>query len=64
MSLLTNISIDITLRMPFITISNVKIDFVDRHIYWKIYIIAKILPMTKRVKLIGKKEFAYIAIDL
>lgn len=32
MLLLANINIVITLRMPFITLNNVKIDFVGRHI--------------------------------
>ena len=56
--LLADISIYIALNMPFLILSNIKTDFVDCHIYWRLYTIAKVLLIIRQVKLVGKKEFA------
>ena len=62
--LLADINMDIALSILFFTLNNVEINFIDHNIYWKSYIIAKILPITKRVELIGKIEFAAAILDL
>lgn len=45
--LLADISMDVALRMPFLTLNNVEIDFVNHHCYWRIYTIAKALLTTR-----------------
>ena len=55
--LFTNISMNIALGMPFFTLSNIEIEFVDFYIYWKLYTFTKVLLTIKRVKLVRKKEF-------
>lgn len=62
--LLTTISIDVTFRMLFLILSNVKIQFNNREFRWRLYTLAKILPNIKRVKLFGKKEFPTATMDL
>ena len=61
--LVANISPDMVLRMPFFTLNNVDIDFPKKKLWWRSYTIKKTLPTTKRVKLVGKKEFAAAALD-
>ena len=55
--LLVNVKPDTRLKMPFITMSNVNIDFQTRNLQWRFY-------TTKQVKLIEKKEFAVAVFDL
>ena len=62
--LLANISMDIALGIPSLTLSNVKVDFVDLYIHWTTYIITKVLLTKKQVELIGKKDFAAATLDL
>ena len=50
--------------MFFFTLNNIEIDFIYRHIYWKTYIIAKVLLTMSLVELIWKKKFATTALDL
>ena len=61
--LLPNISVEIFLGMPFLTLSNPNVQFVKKEFTWKFFIIAKTLPTTKWVELINKKEFAKVAFD-
>ena len=61
---MTDISIDIALKMSFLTLSNVEIDFVGCYIYRKTYTIAKVLLTTRQVKLIRKKEFVAVVLEL
>ena len=61
--LFADISMYVALGVPFLTLSNVEIDFVGRHLQWRTYTAAEALPTTKRVELIGKKEFAAAALD-
>lgn len=62
--LLAKISMNVALNMPFLTLSNIEINFIDRELKWSLYIITKALPTTKRMELIGKKVFAIAAFDL
>ena len=61
---MANVSPDVVLKMPFLTLSDADIDFSGQKLRWKIYTAKKALPTTRRVELVGKKEFAAIALDL
>ena len=61
--LLVDISIYITLGILFLTLSNVKITFINCHISWKTYSVAEILLLIRQVELIRKKEFAITAFN-
>lgn len=43
--------------MPFLTLSNVQIDFNNWELKWRLYISVKVLPTAQKIKLIEKKEF-------
>ncbi len=55
---------DIVLKMFFLTISNINVDFQVQDLQCRSYIIKNILPITKKIELIGKKEFAATTFDL
>ena len=55
--LLTEVKPKIVLEMSFLTISNADINFQARDLQQRFYTIEDILSTTRRVKLIGKKEF-------
>ena len=61
--LLADISMEVVLGMPFLTLSNADVQFVKKELTWRSYITAKALPTIKRVELIDKKEFAKVALD-
>lgn len=61
--LLANTSMKIVLGILFFSLSNANIWFVKRKLKWKKYIITKILPTKKRVKLENCKEFVATALD-
>ena len=55
--MLTNISLEVVLRMLFLTFSKADIRFVERKLVWKTYTAAETLPITRRVEIIDKREF-------
>ena len=61
--LVANISLEVVLEMPFFILSGADVNFAGRKLWWKTYTTKKILSTTKRVKLVGKKEFAVAALD-
>ena len=61
--LVVNVSLEVVFGMPFLTLSGADINFSGRKLRWKIYTIEKTLPTTRRVELVGKKEFAAAALD-
>ena len=61
--LLANISAEVVLGMPFLTLSNADVQFVEKELTWRSYTTAKALPTTKQVEIINKKEFAKAALD-
>ncbi len=61
--LLADVRPDIVLEMPFLTMSNADIDFQTRDLQWRSYTTEEVLLTTRRVELIGKKEFAAAALD-
>ena len=61
--LVANVNPDVVLGMPFLTLSGADVDFPKRELRWRSYTIEEALPTTKRVELVGKKEFAAAALD-
>ena len=60
---MANVSPKIVLGMLFITLSGADVDFLDRELRWRTYITEEALPTTRRVELVGKKEFAAAELD-
>ena len=56
--MLANIGLEVVLGMPFLTLSKVDIRFVEQKLVWRTYTATEALPMTKRVQIIDKREFA------
>ena len=61
--LLADISTEVVLGMPFLTLSNADIQFIEKELTWRSYTTAKVLPTIKQVELINKKEFAKAVLD-
>ena len=51
------------LGIPFLTLNNANIQFAQKKLSWRSYTTAKALPITKRVEIIDRKEFAKAALD-
>ena len=49
--------------MPFLTLSGADVDFLGQELRWRTYSTKEALPTTRRVELVGKKEFAAAALD-
>lgn len=54
---------EVVFGISFLTFSTVKIHFAEKELTWKTYTTSKILPITKRVQIIGPKEFAKAVLD-
>ena len=61
--LVANVSPDVVFEMPFLTLSGADVNFPKKELWWKSYTIEKAFPTTKRVELVGKKEFEAAALD-
>ena len=61
--LVANVSLEVVLEMPFLTLSGADVDFSGRELRWRTYTTEEVLPTTRRVELVGKKEFAAAALD-
>ncbi len=61
--LLADVKPNIVFEMPFLTISNTDVDFQAWELQWRSYTTGNVLPTTRQVELIGKKEFAAVALD-
>ena len=61
--LVANISPEVVFGMLFLTLSNTDVDFLDQDLRWKTYTTEEALPTTKRIELVGKKEFAAAVLD-
>ena len=61
--LVANISPKIVFKMLFLTLSNVNVDFLGQELRWKTYTTKKALLIIRHVKLVGKIEFAIVALD-
>ena len=62
--LVANVSPEVVLEIPFLTLSGVDIDFLCQELQWRTYTTEEVLPTTRHVELVGKKEFAATALDL
>ena len=61
--LLANISLEVVLGMPFLTLSKADVRFVERELVWRTYTAAEALPTTRRMEIIEKREFAVTALN-
>ena len=61
--LVANVSPKVVFGMPFLTLSGADVDFSGRELRWRTYTTEEVLPTTRRVELVGKKEFAAAALD-
>lgn len=61
--LLADISMNITLEISFLILNNIKINFTNRELIWRFYIIADNLLTTRQMELIRKKKFTITAFD-
>ena len=60
---MANVSPEVVLKMPFLPLSGADVDFSGRELRWRTYTTEEVLPTTRRVELVGKKEFAAAALD-
>ena len=60
---MANVSPEVVLGMPFLTLSGADVDFSGRELRWRTYTTEEVLPTTRRVELVGKKEFAAAELD-
>ena len=61
--LVANINPEVVLGMLFLTLSGADVDFSGWELRWRTYTTKEVLPTTRCVELIGKKEFAAAALD-
>ena len=61
--LVANVSPEIVFRIPLLTLSGANIDLSGRELRWRTYTTKEALPTTRRVELVGKKEFAASTLD-
>ena len=61
--LMADVSPEVVLGMFFLTLSNADVDFPSRDFRWRTYTTKEALPTTRRVELVGKKEFVAAALD-
>ena len=61
--LVANVSPEVVFGMSFLTLSGAHLDFSGRELQWRTYTIKEVLPTTRHVELVGKKEFATAALD-
>ena len=62
--LVANVSPEVVLGRSFLTLSGANVDFSGRELRWRTYTTKEVLPTTRRVELVGKKEFAATALNL
>ena len=60
---MANVSSKVVLGMFFLTLSGADVDFLDWELRWRTYTTEEALPTTRRVELVGKKEFAAAELD-
>ena len=60
---MANVSPKVVFGMFFHTLSGANVDFLGWKLRWKTHTTKEALPTTRRVELVGKKEFAPVALD-
>lgn len=63
MFLLADTSIKVVLKMSFLIFSNANIQYIQKKLTQKFYIIAETLSIIKQVKLIDQKNFTKMALN-
>ena len=61
--LVVNVSPEIVFKMPFLILSDADVDFLGRKFRWRTYTTKEALSTIRRIELVGKKEFAAVALD-
>ena len=61
--LVANVSPDVVFGILFLTLSGADVNFLGRELRWKTYTTEEALPTTRRIELVGKKEFAAAVLD-
>ena len=61
--LVANVSPEVVFGMLFLTLSGADIDFLSQELRWRTYTTKEVLPTTRRVELVDKKEFAFAALN-
>ena len=61
--LVANMSPEVVLGMPFLTLSGTDVDFLGRELRTRTYSIEEAFSTIRRIELMGKKEFAAAALD-
>ena len=61
---MADVKLDTVLAMPFLIINNTDVNFQAQNLQWRSYTTGDVLPTTRPVELIGKKEFVAVALDL
>ncbi len=62
--LLADISMEVVLEMPFLSLSNVDVKFAElEKLTWRTDTAVETLSIISRVKLIDKREFARVTLD-
>ena len=62
--LIANISLKEVFGMPFLILSGTDVDVLGRKLWWRTYTTKKALPTTRHVKLVGKKKFVAVTLNL
>ena len=62
--LMAKISPEVVLGMPFLISSGANVNFLGRKLQWRSYPTQETLPNTRRIELVGKKEFTATTLDL
>ena len=53
--LLADISMEVGLGMPFLTLSNADVQFAEKELTWRTYITKEALPTTRQIEIIDWK---------
>ena len=61
--LVANVSPKVVFEMPFLTLSDADVDFLVWKLRWKTYTPKDAFLTTRRIELVGKKEFVAAALD-
>lgn len=61
--MLADTSIEVISRMSLLTLFGAVIQFAEKGLIWRSYTAAKALPITQRVELIDRREFAAVTLD-
>ncbi len=60
--MLADISMEVILGMPFLSLSNANFQFGAGELTWRSYTVAEALPTARRVEFIDRHEFAKAAL--